>query len=257
MKNMLRGLILESLYEAGKLQPITTEAKSDMEPATAATVEALAKLGLKKSEAFGNKEVIRKALEPVIDRYGGELKGQLIGVGGALVGFVGIDKKGQIHPLIKKLFGLRGMTSEKLKASNPELYTQISQIGPFVREVAYDLHHNWGESGFFGPKMIKAYMASKQGGGSLEEGEGGSEKYIVEALSQVRMKMPKTFAKYGHEIMEAVVTEAVEIGYDPKWGENASGVLGVEEDFGVPRKTALKIFKLCEPYNKAWEATAD
>jgi hypothetical protein len=174
MKNMLRGLILEALYEAGMLQPVTNEAKSDMEPATAATVEALAKLGLKKSEAHGNKEMVRKALEPVIDRYGDELKGQLIGVGGALLGFVGIDKKGQIHPLIKKLFNLRGMTSEKLKGDNPELYTKISQIGPFIREVAYDLHHNWGESGFFGPKAIKAYMASKQGGGSLEEGEGES-----------------------------------------------------------------------------------
>jgi hypothetical protein len=162
MKN-LRALVLESLYEAGRLAPLATEAKSDMEPATAATVEALAKLGLKKSEAHANKEVVRKALEPVIDRYGSELKGQLIGVGGALLGFVGIDKKGQIHPVLKKLFNLRGMTSEKLKAGNPELYTKISQIGPFVREVAYDLHHNWGESGFFGPKVIKAYIASKQG----------------------------------------------------------------------------------------------
>lgn len=194
MKN-LRSLVLESLYEAGRLNPITKEAKTYMaskqgggslEEGESDTIECMA-----------------------CDGTGKSYDETCVTCGG----------RGQVQQC-PKCAGKGSVGGMKCKYCNRSGVVAI-------------------EDDYF-----------------LEEGEGGSEKYIVGALSQVRMKLPKTFAKYGHEVIEAVVTEAVEIGYDPQWGENASEVLGVEEDYGVPRKTALRIFKICEPYNKAWEATA-
>lgn len=163
MEKILRVLVLEGLREAGRLKPLTNEAKAS--PAIVDFIKAIAGLGLKKTEVYANKDKVRAALEKFIDVYGAELNYQLIGIGGMLLAWRGIDEKtNKVHPILGQMFpAARGKTLAQVKALDPELATRLSQIGPTVREIAGNLHGHLSDGGLFSHKEIKAYVNSKKG----------------------------------------------------------------------------------------------
>lgn len=118
---------------------VIKEAKHGYSPEAEKLIVALINLKLEGVKSHEN-EKIKKALEPF---YSSGAESPTV-LGGGIGSFRSFDEKtGVISPIVGKMFPeTKGKKITDLKKSNPELAKKISTFGPFVREIAMNLHNS-------------------------------------------------------------------------------------------------------------------